>query len=191
MPRGWYHRGRLQHFDPGEVNQFITFNLFDSVPQKLIERWKSLVDLGDPGTAAEYRKKIERFLDRGYGACFLRNEAVARMVAESLYYHDGSKYYLICWVIMPNHVHLLLRPKPDVDLGVITHSIKSYTAHEANKILGRNGQFWQHESFDRYIRNQEHFVNVVRYIERNPVKARLCQKPSDWEFSSARYLEGI
>ena len=65
------------------------------------------------------------------------------------------------------------------------HSIKSYTAHEANKILGRSGQFWQPESFDRYIRNQKHFLSVIRYIENNPVKAGLCLRPEDWAYSSA------
>ncbi|NOT49160.1 MAG: transposase [Acidobacteria bacterium] len=185
MARGWYHRGRMQHFDPGETNQFITFRLFDSVPEKLIRRWESRIDPDDPATAAEYRKKIERFLDRGYGECYLRQAAVAKLVRDSLYFHDGKKHHLICWVIMPNHVHVLLRPLANVDLAEVMHSIKSYTAHEANKLLRRSGQFWQHESFDRYIRNTQHFHNVIRYIERNPVKARLCKEPADWPFSSA------
>lgn len=185
QPRGWYHRGRLQHFDGGVIDQFITFRLFDSVPQKLIERWKSKIDPNDPTSEAEYRKKIERFLDRGYGDCFLKIRAIAEMVRDSLFFHHEKKYVLISWVVMPNHVHVLLRPMPEVEMYEIMHSIKSYTAHEANKILGRTGQFWQHESYDRYIRNEAHFANVIRYIERNPVKARLCEKISDWEFSSA------
>ncbi len=183
--RGWYHRGRLQHFDPGEIDQFITFRLFDSVPQQLIERWKSKIDRDRPSTESEYRKKIERFLDRGYGECFLKHADVAKLICDSLLFHDQEKYVLIAWVIMPNHAHILLRPLLNVQLSKILHSIKSYTAHEANKLLGRTGQFWQHESFDRYIRNNEHFVNVIKYIERNPVKARLCDEPSGWEFSSA------
>ncbi|HEY8188950.1 MAG TPA: hypothetical protein VIF64_22975, partial [Pyrinomonadaceae bacterium] len=65
------------------------------------------------------------------------------------------------------------------------HSLKSYTAHEANKILCREGQFWLEDYFDRYIRNEEHFQNTVKYIENNPVKAGLCAKASDWPFSSA------
>jgi len=67
------------------------------------------------------------------------------------------------------------------------HSLKSFTSHEANKILGRHGHFWFKEYFDRYIRNGEHFRAVVRYIEENPVKARLCEKPEDWKFSSAYF----
>ena len=88
---------------------------------------------------------------------------------------------------MPNHIHFLATPLENIDLSEIAHSIKSYTAHEANKLLNRNGQFWQHEPFDLYIRNRKHFVNVIEYIENNPVKARLCEKPKDWRFSSAFY----
>ena len=86
---------------------------------------------------------------------------------------------------MPNHVHLLLIPSPGVHLPEILHSIKSYSAQKANEFLGRTGVFWQRESFDRYIRNEQHFRNVIKYIEENPVKARLCKTPGEWAFGSA------
>jgi REP element-mobilizing transposase RayT len=86
---------------------------------------------------------------------------------------------------MPNHIHLLLTRFESYELSDILHSLKSYTAHEANKMLHRSGQFWIEDYFDRYIRNQEHFRKTVEYIENNPVKARLCEKASDWPFSSA------
>ncbi len=179
-----FYRRRLPHFTGEGLLQFVTFRLADSVPAKLIERWKVLVDLTDPDTAAAYRKKIERFLDRGYGECDLRRRDVAKLVRDSLFFLDGKKYELIAWVIMPNHVHVLFLPLA-VELEEIMHSIKSYTAHEVNKLLGRSGQLWAHESFDRYIRNETHRRNVIRYIEMNPVKARLCLEPEDFEFSSA------
>ncbi len=69
------------------------------------------------------------------------------------------------------------------------HSHKSYTAHEANRILNRNGQLWMKEYFDRYIRNAEHYRNTVRHIESNPVRAGLCSKPAEWPFSSAWFRE--
>jgi REP element-mobilizing transposase RayT len=74
-------------------------------------------------------------------------------------------------------------------LKELLHSLKSYTAHEANKILARQGKFWIDDYFDRYIRNEKHFYKTVEYIENNPVKAGLCQKPSDWPFSSAWFRE--
>lgn len=109
------------------------------------------------------------------------------MVQDCLLYHDGARYKLSAWVVMPNHIHFLLMPNPDTELSSIAHSIKPYTAHEANKILKRSGQFWQEEPFDRYTRDTNRFDKVVAYIENNPVKARLCEKPSDWKFSSAWY----
>ena len=180
---GWYSRGHLPHFEGGSIPQFLTFRLYDSVPQSLIEEWKA--NLND----ILFRKNIEKFLDAGYGACFLKDPRVAEMVANSFKFHDGKKYDLESWVVMPNHVHLLGTPLEGVELAEIAHSIKSYTAHEANKILGRTGRFWQVEPFDRYIRNERHYRSVMRYIENNPVKAGLCKQASEWRYSSA-FVEG-
>ena len=180
---GWYSRGYLPHFDGGEIAQFITFRLFDSMPQHLLEKWR--LEITDEASQIEFRKKIERFLDAGYGSCFLARHDIAELVQKTLIFHQGKKYRLVAWVIMPNHVHILLIPLPEIELSKIMHSIKSYTSHEANKLLGRKGQFWQPESFDRYIRNSEHFSSVRRYIENNPVKARLCERAEDWLYSSA------
>lgn len=157
----------------------MTFRLFDSVPQSLIEEWKAKLD------DVHFRKQVEKFLDAGYGSCYLRDPAVAKIVEDNLKFHDKNKYDLEAWVIMPNHSHILVTPYEGVELSSIAHSMKSYTAHEANKILGRTGRFWQVEPFDRYIRNARHFAAVVRYIENNPVKAGLCREASEWRFSSA------
>jgi len=86
---------------------------------------------------------------------------------------------------MPNHVHCLVTRFEQFELSDILHSLKSFTAHEANKMLGRDGQFWIEEYFDRYIRNEEHFERTIRYIENNPVKAGLCRSPKEWPYSSA------
>jgi len=88
---------------------------------------------------------------------------------------------------MPNHIHYLLKPINNHTLSEIIKNFKSFTAHEANKILQRNGQFWQEDYYDRYIRNREHYEKTVRYIETNPVKAGLCEKPDDWKYNSAFY----
>lgn len=182
---GWYSRGYLPHFDGGQIPQFFTFRIFDSVPALVIERWKEKVkDLGPEGQTI-FRKRVEKFMDAGHGACFLKVPEVAQLVADSLKFHNGSKYRLHSWVVMPNHAHFLATPNRDVEIREIAHSIKSFTAHEANKILARKGQFWQQEPFDRYIRNARHFAAVIRYIENNPVKAGLCEMPHEWRYSSA------
>ena len=87
------------------------------------------------------------------------------------------------WVIMPNHVHMLIYPK--TGLSRITRSIKNFSGRKANEILGRQGQaFWQNESYDHWVRDQYELEKVVRYIEGNPVAAGLVAKPEDWEWSS-------
>jgi REP element-mobilizing transposase RayT len=87
---------------------------------------------------------------------------------------------------MPNHVHTLFTPREGHKMSAIVHSWKSFTAHECNKLLGTTGRFWEREPFDRYIRNERHFRNTLAYIEENPVKAGLCDKPDEWLWSSAR-----
>ena len=187
-PSGWHSRGFLPHFDAGEWRwQFITLHLGDALPQGVIERWRqelahSLAKDSDFGL--ELRRKIEHYLDKGYGECYLRNERVAEMMQNSLLHFDEKRYELKAWVIMPNHTHFLLKPHEGFSLSSIVHSIKSFTALEANKIIGKRGQFWQEDYFDRYIRDNEHFGKTVWYIENNPVKAGLCEKPSDWRFGS-------
>ena len=136
-------------------------------------------------TEIEVQRRIEKYLDSNYGECHLKNPAIALSIVETLEKFDGIKFKLASWVIMPNHVHLLLKPHKNFSLAEIMHSIKSYTAHEANKILKRTGKFWSKEYFDRYIRDAEHFEKTVRYIHNNPVKAGLCNHPKDWCFSSA------
>jgi putative DNA methylase len=171
---GWHCRGYLPHFDGGTISQFITLHLADSVPAKVLKRWQQqLSHLDEPEQKVRIRTRVEKYLDIGYGQCFLRDPRIAAMVQESLVTFDRLRYELFAWVIMPNHTHSLLTPNQTWSLQRLIHSHKSYTAHEANRILNRQGQFWMTEYFDRYIRDSEHFWNVVRYIENNPVKAGL------------------
>jgi REP element-mobilizing transposase RayT len=185
---GWHSRGYLPHFDGAQVTQFVTFRLADSLPQRLLETWRSELKK-EAGTDIEatLRRRIEAYLDPGHGECHLRNPLVAGLVQSSLMFFDGDRYKLSAWVVMPNHVHALMTPHEGRRLSKILQSLKSYSANEANKILSRQGKFWQQESFDRYICNHKHFVSVVRYIENNPVKAGLCKRPEDWPYSSALF----
>ncbi len=99
---------------------------------------------------------------------------------------DGGRYHLQAWVVMPNHVHALVTPNEAFTLSSILHSWKSYTAKRANQLLGRAGEFWQAEYFDRAIRDERHFEKAVAYIETNPVKAHLCRQAEGWRFGSGR-----
>ena len=95
---------------------------------------------------------------------------------------------LMEWVIMPNHVHLLAEFFAGSLLSEVVKSWKSFSAHEANRILGRSGQFWQEEYFDRFIRDDVHVENARRYIRENPVQASLVKHPEDWPYGSASWL---
>jgi REP element-mobilizing transposase RayT len=184
-PIGWHSRGYLPHFDAGEVFQSITFRLYDSMPQTLLEQWKQELARESEEFEDKLRYKIEAYLDRGIGACYLANNRIATLVQSALLHFDGERYRLAAWVVMPNHVHLLAAPCSPHSLSNIMHSIKSYTAQQANKILGRKGNFWFEDYFDRYIRNANHYENALSYIESNPEGAGLCKSSRDWEFSSA------
>ncbi len=177
---GWYNLENLPHFDGPEQTQFVTFRLYDSLPEDVVARLRATTNKDH-----EYRKRVEKYLDSGCGQCWLRKAKIASIVRDAIKYNEGKTHDLFSWVIMPNHGHILIKPKPGIHIPDIMHSVKSFSAQMANRELGRSGQFWQHESFDRYIRNFKHFHAVIRYIEMNPVKAGLCDNPEDWEFSSA------
>src|SRR5687768_10046001 len=136
-PRGWYSRGYLPHFDAGPTRtQFITCRLYDSLPQNVLARIAAELELREP----EYISRetfilAEKYLDRGYGQCFLKILAVAQIVKDSLLKYDGDRYKLFAWVVMPNHIHFLLRTLAGQKLEKIMHSLKSYTASESNKVL--------------------------------------------------------
>ena len=187
---GWHSLGYLPHFDAAEITQTVTFRLADSLPQTVLERWKRELTEGSATEAdSVLRRRIEHYLDQGYGSCALRDARIAIVVQRSLLHFDGARYRLLAWVVMPNHVHLLLTPDSTWSLSQIMKHLKSYTSHQANKILGRTGQFWMEDYFDRYLRDSKHFANAISYIEKNPVKAGWCARASDWRFSSARFRE--
>jgi putative DNA methylase len=181
-----HDRGYLPHWEAGETPQFITFRLADALPRRLLDSWKQeLAHLSSEQRDLERRKRIEAALDQGHGACILRNPQIARLVENALLHFDGTRYRLHAWIIMPNHVHVLITPLHGNSLSSILHSWKSFSAKEVNKLLGRTGQLWQEEYFDRMIRDDTHWHNAMRYIEENPVTARLCERPEDWPFGSA------
>jgi len=159
--------------------------------------------------------EYDAYLDANRTIDWLARPKVAALIRRNLYHHNAVKYHLLAYTIMPNHVHVLLQPIDAVaeaarfgeepgeasrfayeepcgeesdgksPLAMIMHSLKSYTAHEANKLLARSGQFWQHESYDHWVRDEDELVRIVLYINANPVKAGLVTLPHEWFFGSA------
>jgi REP element-mobilizing transposase RayT len=134
------------------------------------------------------RIKLEDYLDRGLGECFLRDPRVAALMENSMRYHHGARYELLAWVVMPNHVHALIEVG-DTPLSKTIQNWKSIAAVKANKLLVRTGDFWQLDYWDTFMRDEAQQIKAVRYIENNPVKAKLCRASEDWPFSSARFRD--
>jgi len=168
--------------------QSLNFRLADSLPRTIVEKWKNELALSsqpESQSATELRRRVEEYLDAGHGECWLRRPEIAQLVEDALFHFDAERYRLLAWCIMPNHVHALIETKKGFPLAEILHSWKSYTSSQANKLLGRRGEFWQREYLDRYVRNAEHYQAVVAYIEENPVKAGLAKVKTEWLWSTA------
>jgi len=134
--------------------------------------------------------ETDRLLDSSDSIRWLADRRLARIVQQSLLHRHGTVYDLVAYVVMPSHCHVAFMPLGDTSGNrpfrqAILQSLKRYTACRCNEVLGRSGRFWQPESFDRVVRGSASLERVVAYIERNPVKAGLCRKPEEWEFSSA------
>ena len=178
--RSWSYRGYLPHFDADTLIQLITFRLADSLPKAIFDEPAALAS-----NDTDLRQRLETMIDRGLGSCALRDPVVAAVVQDALHYFDGVRYRLIAWVIMPNHVHVVIEPAGGFPLGDNVRTWKSFTAKQANKQLGRTGALWARGYFDRYIRDQAQFDAAVHYIHENPVKAGLVARAEDWRWSSA------
>jgi len=138
-------------------------------------------------TSGQAFRRIDRVLDQAAsGPQWLKDPLIAGTVVNGLRLAENRKLYrLSAFVVMPNHVHALLLPL--VPLAKVTHWIKGYTAYEASQILGRKrAAFWQHESYDHWVRSEDEYNRIVRYIEFNPVSAGLAGSIEEWAWSSAK-----
>ena len=194
-PEEWHARN-LPHRDKEGLIQFITFRLADSLPQDLIQQIESeLKTIADKDKKVERRKRFEKWLDNGYGCCALANPEVAQVMQDALKHHDGDSYNLLAWSIMPNHVHVLI--KANSSLPKIIQSWKSFTGKWAlvnNKkynlgIPKDAEEFWMPEYFDRFIRDEDHFNNAIKYILENPKKANLPLLNSAYRFTDCILYE--
>ena len=187
MSKGIYHRGYLPHWDFEKSLQAVTFRLADSVPISLIQDWKQELASTHEDSALEKRlhQRIARYEDAGHGSSFLRDPACAGIVQNELISGHATHYDLIEWCVMPNHVHILIKLHNASGLSKVVQTWKGKSAYLINRQLARKGTIWQREYYDRYIRDQEHCDDCRAYIRKNPVKAKLCEKPEDWPYSSA------
>jgi REP-associated tyrosine transposase len=179
---GSFYRRNLPHWQPEEYTTFVTWRLYGSLPKGYAQHLRK--QSSEPGRQF---LNADRMLDAAsIGPRWLNNPEIAGCAVRAI--QRGAElghYVLRAYVIMPNHVHVLLDPL--VDLRRLTNGIKGASARDANRRLGRTGKpFWQDESFDHWIRDAGQFARTKAYIEFNPVKAHLCASPQDWPWSSAR-----
>lgn len=214
-----FYRRNLPHWQPESSVIFVTFRVYGSLPREAERRLVELkMHLAAQNTVAgettaqrrvRHARQLFAFTERVLDdqlltrhpdrPMWLSDASVAAMICSSLQHHAGTMYALHRFVVMPNHVHVLLEPlritgsgeQPDSpedseqwQLRRIMHGIKSYTASKANRMLGRRGRFWQEESFDHWVRGNE-YERIVSYIDMNPVRAGLCKVPEEWPWSSA------
>jgi putative transposase len=112
-----------------------------------------------------------------------RADPWARLLIDTLYHYRPSAYLLQEFVIMPNHIHVLITPQTSLEKAV--QFIKGGFSYRAKKELGSNMEVWQKGFQDHRIRDVDDYALHVSYIRNNPVKERLCQRPEEFPYSSA------
>ena len=197
---GFHHRDHLPHLKREGASYFVTFRLAGTLPAEVLVRLKAerenilaqALAAKRPLTWHEqeelfrwYSTRVDNHLDAGHGDCWLKRPEIAQVVAAALRFHAGIRFDLPAWVVMPNHVHAVVRPLPRFSLSQILHSWKGFSAAGANKLLHRQGEFWQGESYDHLVRDEEDMHRCCHYTTMNPVNAGLCARPEDWRWSSA------
>ena len=177
------HGDNLPHWTCEQAVYHVSFRLADSVPEDRRRQWlaergnilDAIAHLGREPSEDEcerlrqlYSERIESFLSAGHGECLLARRAIGTMVASALEFFHGERYRLHMYCVMPNHIHVAVEPFPGFVLARTVQSWKSYTANRANHLLGREGVFWQHDSYDRIARSAEEFGALLEYIWANP-----------------------
>lgn len=204
---GWHERGYLPHCDFPNLVQFVTFRLEDSIPASQRSEWEYLLKIEDN---REKRTKLEEYLDRGVGECRLRNPFIAKIAEDALLRFHVERYELLAWCVMPNHIHVLANVQMTPLWKIIQNwkvRIESQTrklavataerrapsrrvpASDANTPGRCPALRWQREYWDTFMRDEDQKRKTVRYIENNPVKAKLCRQATEWPFSSARFRD--
>ena len=202
-----FYRRHLPHIHLGQATFFITFRLHNSLPNWIIrqiqedlelERMLLMNGVGDRKEfQRSYFEQFDKILDaQKDGNRWLNDPLIASIVADAILYRNGKRFNLISYSIMPNHVHLLVtvtdahEPSEKMrytHLTSVLQSLKSYTAIESNRKLGRRGQFWQRESYDRVIRDQKELERTILYIVYNPVAAGFVKNWQEWKFTYCCY----
>ena len=200
-----FYKRKLPHIQPKGATLFVTFRLAGSLPHAVIEQLKAKRETEiraattDEARYLAERRYFGRFdqqLHQSVGPHYLKQPALAQIVADSLHYRDKRVYRLDAFSILSNHAHVVFAPlekgvnsdgPPQYHkLSKIMQSLKRHTAHECNKLLSRQGTFWQAESYDHIVRDEAEWKRIIRYVLDNPVKAGLVSEWQQWPYTYCR-----
>ena len=208
-----YNHGILPHWRQTGCTYFVTFRLADSIPAKVLEEieyertlwlkarginpnhpnWKQQFETLSPTDRRTYEQLVGRLvnmsLDECHGTCVLRNPLAASQVVQALDYFHNNRVFTGDFIVMPNHVHVLMTPCPGHELEEILKSIKQYSANAINKINKTDGALWQRDSYDHIVRDWDQLQAFQEYIRANPLKGKLSA--SEYVYSPGKYCEGI
>ena len=205
-----YENGILPHWRQDNCTYFVTFRQDDALPiavanQIKHERKLWLAHRGIDVESSNWKQQLTKLpqkeiriyermvaklvnekLDRGLGSCILRRTDAAKIVSDALEFFHGTRVLVGNYIVMPNHVHVLMRPMAGFELEDILFSIKSYTSNQINELIGATGTFWQRESYDHIVRDADQLEAFQHYIRLNPVKANLrddsfVHRPAQYE----------
>ena len=169
--------GHLPHWFQPEAVQFITFRLADSLPQTKLQELALMREaLGrretKEGELTAEEERLEDIVDgwlmQGYGGCVLSNAQCRQFVEDALFFNDKQTYHLHAFVIMPNHVHILLSPIGENSVIPIVSKLKRYSSRMIKQCVATDGNVWQREMFDRMMRGEDDFAHKLAYIVNNP-----------------------
>ncbi len=212
---GTFRRRKLPHIDVADKPFFVTACLdgsISSVGLRQIRKYRSgLENQPKPEQLSLHEweliihklvfKFVDLLLDGNVPVRYLEDDRLAEIVQNAFLHFAGERYYLFAFVVMPSHHHWLFQPteeyseqlaleqagksKRRTPREAISHSIQSYTATMCNRVLDRDGTFWQDETFDHYARNDDESMRIIHYIEQNPVVAGLASEAHEYRWSSA------
>lgn len=200
-----FHQGKLPHWQPAGATFFVTMRLAGSIPKHIIEQIKAqkAFDIREKqeefkddalGLAAElyiierkYFGIFDKELDKSNEPYWLQEKEIANEIKASIEFLEGNSLKTHVYCIMPNHLHWVFTHQKEAQvLWRILQRMKSFTAKNCNKLLNREGQFWEEESYDHIVRDAKEFDNIVWYTLQNPVKAGFVKEWKDWAFSFVR-----
>jgi putative transposase len=194
-----FRRRTLPHWDLDDSIYFITTCLAGSTPARGHTASRRKPTTPSPHMSPPMRRSRQEalrfaahdaWLDQNRRVRWLADPRLADIVTDAVHFGAGTRYDLFAFVVMPNHVHLVIRPLAgpapcESTRARVLSSFKRHTARRCNQILGRRGAFWQDEAYDRIVRSQAELQRIVHYVEANPVRAGLCSRIEEWPYSSA------